>query len=128
MTLPLRFHVEIYSGITPPAALLDAIASRPPGVPSRPSNISAPSQAPAYDPMYPPQLPPGANPGTTSDAPPSYEDAMADEISPADGPRREYSGVTDVNAPGLDEKGEKMGGGPPPPGGSNGGGSHSAVV
>lgn len=32
------------------------------------------------------------------DAPPSYEDAMADEIGPVDG-RREYSGVTDEHAP-----------------------------
>lgn len=30
---------------------------------------------------------------------------MADEIAPATGPRREYSGVTDENAPGMDEKG-----------------------
>jgi hypothetical protein len=30
---------------------------------------------------------------------------MADEMSTADGPRREYSGVTDVNAPNMDEKG-----------------------
>jgi hypothetical protein len=38
------------------------------------------------------------------EAPPSYEDAMAEEITQADGPRREYSGVTDVNAPNMDEK------------------------
>lgn len=30
---------------------------------------------------------------------------MAADIVPADGPRREYSGVTDVNAPPMDEKG-----------------------
>ena len=46
-----------------------------------------------------------ANASSFEEAPPSYEDAMADEITPADGPRREYSGVTDVEAPGLDEKG-----------------------
>lgn len=73
-----------------------------------------------------------------NDAPPSYEDAMADEISPADGPRREYSGVTDVNAPGLDEKGAApkytarpgdASGGGGGSGGSGGGASgHSAVV
>ena len=57
-----------------------------------------------YDPAYPPQVGvPGAP--DFDDAPPSYEDAMADEMSPADGPRREYSGVTDVNAPSMDEKG-----------------------
>jgi hypothetical protein len=57
---------------------------------------------------------------------------MADEMSPADGPRREYSGVTDVNAPSMDEKG-----GPAPkytqqgsPGGDVGGagGGHSAII
>jgi hypothetical protein len=72
------------------------MASRP-GVPVRPP------QAAAADPLYPPQAPPGGP--AADDAPPSYEDAIADEITPADGPRREYSGVTDVNAPGLDEKG-----------------------
>jgi hypothetical protein len=30
---------------------------------------------------------------------------MADELAPADGPRPAYSGVTDVNAIGIDEKG-----------------------
>ncbi len=30
---------------------------------------------------------------------------MAEDMTPADGPRREYSGVTDVNAPPMDEKG-----------------------
>lgn len=59
------------------------------------------------DPAYPPQLAPGQI--AEDEAPPSYEDAMADEISPANGPRREYSGVTDVNAPGLDEKGGEIG-------------------
>jgi hypothetical protein len=29
---------------------------------------------------------------------------MADEIAPVEGPRIEYSGVTDVNAPPMDEK------------------------
>lgn len=40
------------------------------------------------------------------EAPPSYEDAMADEIAPADGASRPaYSGITDENAPAMDEKG-----------------------
>ena len=37
----------------------------------------------------PPQPPGGLN--DDNDAPPSYEDAMADEIAPVDGPRRDYS-------------------------------------
>ncbi|KAE8441502.1 hypothetical protein EG329_004890 [Mollisiaceae sp. DMI_Dod_QoI] len=99
ITLPLRFQIEVYSGISPPAALLDAIASRP-TIPVRPQTQPTPAVS---DPLYPPQAPPGGP--SADDAPPSYEDAMAEDISPADGPRREYSGVTDVNAPGLDEKG-----------------------
>jgi hypothetical protein len=67
---------------------------------------------PTYDPLYPPQLgTPSA--GSTEDAPPSYEDAIADEIGPVDGPRRDYSGMTNENAPSDvgDEKGsgEKSG-------------------
>jgi hypothetical protein len=99
-----------------------------------------PQPTPAtYDPAYPPQLgPQGVD--VMGDAPPSYEDAMADDIAPADGPRRDYSGVTDVNAPGVDEKGSArpgdLQGGPPPPafsshggGGNSGmGGGRSAVV
>lgn len=61
---------------------------------------------PTYDPLYPPQL---GTPSAASadDAPPSYEDAMADEIGPVDGPRRDYSGMTNENAPSQidDEKG-----------------------
>lgn len=109
ITLPLRFQIDIYSGISPPAALLSAMASLPPnanstassGVPAQsPQAIRPPNEA---DPLYPPQLG-STNAIPVDDAPPSYEDAMADEITPADGPRREYSGVTDVNAPGMDEK------------------------
>jgi len=88
------------------------MASRPtrPSVPARPSSTS--TARPTYDPLYPPQL---GTPGSASaeDAPPSYEDAMADEIGPVDGPRRDYSGMTNENAPSDvgDEKGsgEKSG-------------------
>jgi hypothetical protein len=63
---------------------------------------AAPAAQPTYDPAYPPQLTTLTVP--EDDVPPSYEDAMADDITPADGPRREYSGITDVNAPSMDEK------------------------
>jgi len=135
--LPLRFPVQVFSGIAPPAALLDAMSSRPPRVPVRPSSVPA---APTSDPAYPPQLgTPAAN--TFEEAPPSYEDAMAEDIGPLDGPRRDYSGVTDENGPSSisDEKaprytarqGQKSGdadrlfpnSGPGPrPGSGNGGG------
>ena len=91
----VRMPVDVYSGIAPPQALLDQMANRPTGQP-----------IPSYNP------PPGsANGPTTSgpagqgqgghvepsasdiplDAPPSYEDAMADDLAPIDGPRRDYS-------------------------------------
>ncbi|KAH7351022.1 hypothetical protein BKA65DRAFT_536078 [Rhexocercosporidium sp. MPI-PUGE-AT-0058] len=100
ITLPLRFQVEIFSGIHPPAALLDAIANAP-TIPTPTPNRPTPARP--QDPAYPPQL---GTPGAPAidDVPPSYEDAMAEDLSPADGPRREYSGVTDVNAPNMDEK------------------------
>lgn len=107
------------------------MASRPP-VPVRPSTTQPPpTSVQAADPLYPPQL--GTPGATVTDAPPSYEDAMADDIAPADGPRREYSGVTDVNAPPMDEKGAapKYSESPNnPPGGPSSGGSggHGAVV
>ncbi|KAH6683354.1 hypothetical protein B0J14DRAFT_575806 [Halenospora varia] len=142
ITLPLRFQIEIYSGISPPPALLSAMASTAPTtmqnrptLPTRPG-VGVPhvptQPVPAPDPLYPPQLgTPGA--AAVEDAPPSYEDAMADEISPADGPRREYSGVTDVNAPSMDEKGGAAPrystiGGVPPRGGGNGGGGRGAII
>jgi hypothetical protein len=83
------------------------MASQPPVVPARPSaNASA---APAYDPAYPPQVGvPGAP--AFDDAPPSYEDALAEEITQANGTRPAYSGVTNENAPGIDEKGAPMDG------------------
>ena len=112
ITLPLRFPVTINSGITPPAALLDAMASRPtpnpPSTPFRPPAHTNPSAStvrptPTHDPLYPPQLAPGQQGG--EDAPPSYEDAMADQVGVVDGGRREYSGITDVNAPDLEPAG-----------------------
>jgi hypothetical protein len=91
--LPLKFPVKVFSGIAPPAALLESASARPPPIPHRPSTT-----ANMPDPAYPPQL------GTPAAAfgdepPPSYEDAMAEDIAPVDGPRREYSGVTDENGP-----------------------------
>ncbi|CZS99393.1 related to arrestin (or S-antigen), N-terminal domain protein [Rhynchosporium agropyri] len=129
ITLPLHFQVDIFSGIHPPAALLDAIANAPMIPTSTPPTIPARPQ----DPAYPPQL---GTPGALSidDVPPSYEDAMADGMTPTDGPRREFSGVTDVNAPGMDEKGaapkySAHQGSPGPRGGGVGGSStYSAVV
>ncbi|KAH7266616.1 hypothetical protein B0J15DRAFT_254333 [Fusarium solani] len=57
---------------------------------------------PAHDPLYPPQLAPGQDAPPYDDAPPSYDEAMAENLSgPFDGmqPRPAYSGVTNENAP-----------------------------
>lgn len=134
--LPLHFSkVDVYSGIKPPPALLDAAlsqqqqqpsqSSRPqqagaantsssafdgrPPLPVRPStNVTqsapvVPQQQP-IDPLFPPQL------GTLQaamfeDAPPSYEEAMAEHVDANSGPamsnRPAYSGQTNENAPSL---------------------------
>lgn len=71
---------------------MDSHSDSPPPMPPRPAGpVSVPADE-AYD-----------------DAPPSYEDAMADNLSPVDGPRREYhppdasSSRSTVN-PGTDAK------------------------
>ncbi|OTB16692.1 hypothetical protein K445DRAFT_59147 [Daldinia sp. EC12] len=105
ITLPLKLSkVDVFSGISPPRELLNALGTtgptRPPQLPQRPTpqqqqQMQRPT-APA-DPLYPPQL------GTVSaamydDAPPSYDEAMADQLA---GPsaRPAYSGVTAENSP-----------------------------
>ncbi|KAH8692389.1 hypothetical protein BGW36DRAFT_304216 [Talaromyces proteolyticus] len=93
LVIPLRLAVKVYSGIRPPAALLEAMAadkkvknSRPQRPPVAENDIPPP-QPPR------PQTTPGAAPAfdeTGEEAPPSYEDAMAEHIDPIDGPRGEY--------------------------------------
>ncbi|KAG8420701.1 hypothetical protein J3458_002634 [Metarhizium acridum] len=59
-------------------------------------------QRPPQDPLYPPQLLPGQTVPPYDDAPPSYDEAIAENLSgPFDGmqPRPAYSGVTNENAP-----------------------------
>ncbi|KAI0095326.1 hypothetical protein F4814DRAFT_436576 [Daldinia grandis] len=105
ITLPLKLSkVDVFSGISPPRELLNALGTngppRPPQLPQRPTpQQQQQQQRPTVtaDPLYPPQL------GTASaavfeDAPPSYDEAMADSLA---GPaaRPAYSGVTAENAP-----------------------------
>jgi hypothetical protein len=108
MTLPLRMPVKVYSGIKPPPALLKAIATShqrlrmPMDSSSKPSSIgnhppaprtpSSPS-TPSYE-QHSPRVgtfAPSQQAFPNDDAPPSYEDTMADEIGPVDGPRRDYN-------------------------------------
>ncbi|KAI9706039.1 MAG: hypothetical protein M1836_005445 [Candelina mexicana] len=65
---PLRMPVQVYSGIAPPPALLSIMAE---------SQSAPPSFTPSF--------------AAAGDAPPSYEDAMAIELAPVDGPRRQYA-------------------------------------
>ncbi|KAF2453476.1 hypothetical protein BDY21DRAFT_402111 [Lineolata rhizophorae] len=97
VVLPLRLPVQVLSGIAPPPALLKAMEHagtlRPaaPPMPPRPSATSAsglPAQSAAgYE-----------------DAPPSYEDAIAEELPPVDGPRRDYESPASGQG-GMDEGG-----------------------
>lgn len=110
--------VQVFSGIAPPQALLDHMASRPtpPPRPTSQSPYMASNLRPANTPIGPaaPSRPPTQYAPsdhiepTAADipdvAPPSYEDAMADELAPIDGPRRDYH-QTPSRPPNLDGKG-----------------------
>ena len=92
----LRMPCQVYSGVKPPDALLEAMSDRPtevpPPMPARPGTQTGgitgppapggPTQTTDHIEPSPEDIPP--------DAPPSYEDAIADSIGPIDGPRREY--------------------------------------
>lgn len=79
MVQTIRMPVQVYSGIAPPQALLNAMASSLPG-----ASDEAPQEAPQQP---PPQFAPSE---TAEEPPPSYEDAIADDLGPVDGPRRDY--------------------------------------
>lgn len=112
MIIPLRLPVQVYSGVTPPKALLEAM-----GVKSDKQSEDVPPPPPPR-----PTLPGYEPPSQTEEldeAPPSYEDAMADALGPVDGPRREYnppdttSGTsgwtgTDVKGPVENNKDERL--------------------
>lgn len=116
MVLPLRLPVQVFSGIAPPPKLLELMANNPRPQPTpvalfprpkeskatySPSDTSMPS-TPLQEPTtplteinsYPAPVGTYTNqqPSDYQDEapPPSYEDAMADEMAPVDGPRRDY--------------------------------------
>ena len=97
----IRMPVDVYSGIAPPQALLDQMADRPTAQPASNYNLRPPGSTngplPGQSPG--PSRPPAQaqsdhvepSPGDIPiDAPPSYEDAMADDLAPIDGSRRDY--------------------------------------
>jgi hypothetical protein len=92
VVLPLSLDVEVYSGIKPPPDLLKRMNSLPSNPALGPQTQNAGQMNP---PVYgtPAQssnyLPPQPVPGH-DDAPPSYEDAIASDLPPLDGPRPGY--------------------------------------
>ena len=105
VVLPLRLPVKVYSGIAPPKALLEAAMTGEAGK-LRPSTLNAPppqQQAP-HTPTTPthggfgssgsgfpgqPVQPHAAPPGY-DEAPPSYEDAIGQDLPPINGYRGSY--------------------------------------
>lgn len=106
---PIRMPVKVYSGIAPPPGLVAAVAgqTRPPQSAARP-NIRPPgrmgsSASSQSRPQAQPQPPSDHIEPSPSDipdiAPPSYEDAMAADLGPVDGPRRDYQQQPSGQAP-----------------------------
>lgn len=90
IVLPLRLGVLVYSGISPPAALLEAMQKARTSVMSPAVPLTPPTSGPSAAPP-PASLSAGDAGGDLPDvAPPSYEDAMAQDIGPLDGRRRDY--------------------------------------
>jgi hypothetical protein len=134
IVMPLRLPVLVYSGIAPPEKLLQAMAKNPrpqPPLMMAPSPVQSigenttvwPSSGGLHTPIdtpstpldelnaYPAMIGTQHSNDEQSDipdvAPPSYEDAMAEDIAPVDGPRRDYNVAEDVQRPAFnpDSKG-----------------------
>ncbi|KAF2662609.1 hypothetical protein K491DRAFT_585026 [Lophiostoma macrostomum CBS 122681] len=119
VVLPLRLPVKVYSGIAPPKALLEAsIPGQPeklkPGASLGPPQQTQAPHTPVEHPGFsgPSAFPPaqGALSGSPQapydDAPPSYEDAVGQDLPPIDGYRGNYQPPpVQEGAPGFsDEK------------------------
>ncbi|KAI9682934.1 MAG: hypothetical protein M1829_006370 [Trizodia sp. TS-e1964] len=137
VVLPLRMPVQVFSGVAPPAALLSAMAEARSAPQNQRVNASQLSIRPpptsgeypptSISPSHPPHSGENSEDTSSNVAPPSYEDAIADELAPVDGPRRDYSQPTESSAGirgAVDEKdtrtfGERLfpnsGPGPAPP-------------
>jgi len=106
---PLRMPVDLYSGVKPPPALLAEMARRADSSLSNVRPSPRPNPRPGSFPpssassSQPPPFTPSSRPSSSStafappstaipdEAPPSYEDALAEDLAPVDGPRREYN-------------------------------------
>ncbi|KAI9709783.1 MAG: hypothetical protein M1820_003186 [Bogoriella megaspora] len=93
IVLPLRLDVQVYSGIAPPPALLKAMETDLPGNrPARPPRRSSAQHESTSPSIGASNIEGDGNGGPLyDDAPPSYEDAIAQDLPPVDGPRRDYA-------------------------------------
>lgn len=101
----LRLPVEVYSGITPPQELLDAMArtqGHPTLSPSNPNRTGVPPRKPlasgvapglgaSSSASRPADYDNGDAPPVYSEAPPSYEDAIGQDFAPVHGVQRGYA-------------------------------------
>ena len=126
IVLPLLLEVQVYSGIAPPPQLLKAMASheqqqhnsgpafaRPPEPNKHAALSEKPSTPTSESDLVPAQVGHYAAPQGSEfpeEAPPSYEDAMADDLAPVDGPRRDYDVPEEEQLPAFNPD-SKTGGG-----------------
>ncbi|KAF2091103.1 arrestin [Saccharata proteae CBS 121410] len=97
IVLPLRLPVKVFSGVKPSPELLQAMSNklqRKP-VPSSAGNKVGLNIVPPVNGAAtagPSNIPPTPTDGAPfEDAPPSYEDVVAQDLPPVDGPRRDYA-------------------------------------
>ena len=105
--------VKVYSGIAPPATLIARMAEgAEPGFlkPKKPASLGAAQASPSMPYSPPPASNLHPHVGASAEGnpeelpPPSYEDAIAEDIAPVDGPRREYQ-QPGITGPDRGEKG-----------------------
>jgi len=96
IVLPLRLPVKMYSGIAPPKALLEAGIAAETSHHQPPPHIGTPAQVAQqqHSPTMPAHMAPihgvGAGAPAYDDAPPSYEDAIGQDLPPINGYRGSY--------------------------------------
>jgi hypothetical protein len=125
---------KVYSGIEPPAALVEEMfkrqhgqphdmpytdskpPSQPSALPPRPQGQETDAPLPAYTPAAPGAAvssgPTGAGATGTAapeEPPPSYEDAMAEDIGPVDGRRANYEQPQSEPVVGDEKRGSMFG-------------------
>ncbi|KAJ4358074.1 uncharacterized protein N0V89_002653 [Didymosphaeria variabile] len=102
VVLPLRLPVKVYSGIAPPKALLDATlvgadtklkpaAGQSLDAPQMPHAPTTPTQQGGFPNAFPPaQGSPQQGAPAYEDAPPTYEEAIGQDLPPINGNRGNY--------------------------------------